>query len=299
MKVTDQIISFFLENRELIAIPITAILSAYLVTTLREKQDRKNQHLKEIKDKVFEPLKEGIDRYYLPTLEKKLVNIGINGKPKRNKFLTKEDYKKADRRLEFMFTILEPKEASSRHGTLEPLGKLPSFVPDTKFYLCVKKKHFPFFIQRWEEFKQKFDTYNKTCLEIAKKIKKEIKNQINLPPYNGGSITTPYVFEHELALFVLKKSLQENYSDLLTVEEESPLTTLYIDSKMVARGENPQEIKKCEEEVKELVQRNQIKNQTEKLAKQADALIPKVKTLRDEIERLLKQKRLPGKCEYT
>lgn len=296
MKMPDQIVSFFLENRELIAIPIAAILSAYLAATFTEKRERKKQHLKEIKDKVFEPVKEGINRYYLPTLEKKVVNIGIDMKPKHNKFVTEEDYRKANRILEPMFMILSPKEAVLRHGRIEPFGKLPSFVPDSKFYSCAKKKHFPSFMQRWEKFEQGVEGYNKRCLEIAEKIKGEIKNEINLPSYKGvfGGTNT-YMCEYDLALFILKKSLQEDYRELLHIKEEPNLTMLYVANKIVAQGKNRQEIKKCEEKVKRLVQRE---DRREELRKQANALLPEVKVLRDELERLLKQKKLSGKCDY-
>jgi len=295
----EQIVLFFQKNRDLIVIPIASILSAYLVTRFRGAQERKKQHLKEIKDKVLQPLKEGIERYYLPALEKKKVNIKIDTKSKPAKFVTEEDYKKANKRLEFTFIILEPKEAPLAYGTVEPLGKLPSFVPDLKFYSCVKKKHFPSFIRQWEEFKQKFDTYNKRSLEIAEKIKEEIKEKTNLPSFQGShGGADPWISEYDVSLFILKKSLQKDYSDLLTTKEETNISTLYVGTKQVAQGGNLQ-IKKCVRVIKELIKSAQKEEQIKELVKQADVLVPEVKRLRDKVEILLRQKRLPGKCEYT
>lgn len=295
----DQIILFFQKNRDLITIPIASILSAYLAayltTRFRRTQERKAQHLKEIKDKVFQPLKKGIDGYYLPTLKEKRVNIGIYMKPKYNKFVTKEDYKKASKQLEPMFITLSPEEARL-HPERSIYRKYSSFVPDAEFYSCVKEKHFPSFIQKWEKFKQKFDVYNERCLQIAQKIKEEIRKGTNLPSYKGNFTgTNPCICEYDLALFVLKKSLQENYNKLLTIKEETHLTILYVENKGVAKGGNLQEIKECEEKIKELVQ---TESRTTQLAKQAGALTSEAKALRDEIERLLKQKRFPNKCEY-
>lgn len=294
-----QIILFFQKYRDFIAIPIVSILSVYLATRFKGTQERKKQHLKEIKDEVFQPLKEGINRYYLPALEKKKVNIRIDARSKPTKSITKEDRKKADKRLEFTFMILEPKEAPLRYGTVEPLGKLPSFVPDTKFYSCVKKKHFPSFIQRWEEFKQRFDTYNKKCLGIAEKIKEEIKEETNLPSFKGNfSGANAYISEYDVTLFILKKSLQKDYSDLLTIKEETNITALYAGQEKVAQGKS-QKIKKCIEVIKELIELIQRENGTKELAKQADGLIPEVKKLRDDVEILLRRKKLSGKCEYA
>lgn len=268
-------------------------LGPYLAVKYNQRQRRKNQHLKEIHDKVLQPLKERIDRDYLPTLEKKIVNIQVDTRSGPTKFITHEDYKKVDRRVKPIFTILEPKEASMRHGTVEPLGKLPLFVPDSKFYSCVKEKHFPSSIERYEQFKQKFDAYNEGCLQIAEAVKEKIKNQIDLPSYDD--IANTYVAEYDLALFILKKSLQESYSETLDEGKNG----LSIARKTVVQTEDPQKIKECIEKTKELVEQVQQEKRIKELAKRTDALIPEVKDLRDELDRLLKQKRLPGKCEYT
>jgi len=276
-----------------VATMVGVFLGPRLAAKYKEKQERKNRHSKKIKTEVLQPLKDGLTNYYLPTLHEKWVHIISDTKRKRSRFISKEDYKKASKELEFELKIDDPHQSVLDRGI--PPEKTSSFIPDDKLYSCTKEKHFPQFIRTYEEFKQQFDGYNKSCLNAVEKIREEIKSQISLPSYRGVSGgTAPYIYENLLAVFVLKKRIEEDNNDFLEIEERKDIAILKTIHRNVAQG-NLKQIKECREKIENLAQE---KDSAEDLVKQAEVLIPEGGVLRNEVEKLLRQERLPGTCKY-
>lgn len=265
------------------------ILVAFFTIRYQEMQRRKKEHLKEIKNKVLNPFMEMLNRCYVPTVNGRLVNIVDTIKQKQTGLISEEEFEKASKELEFELKISDLYE-----------GTLSRFIPDDKLYSCTKAKHFPEFMKRYEEFERRFDEYHKSCLNAARKIRGEIKNEVSLPSFKGISGgTTPYICENSLAIFVLKKRVEKNNNNFLKIKENKDVASLKIMGPSAGRDEvaqgNLKQVKECKEKMENLARK---KDYAEDLVKQAELLIPKAKALRNEAEELLRQTKLPGKCKY-
>jgi len=272
-----------------IATMIGVFLGPFLAIKYKERQDRKAQHLKEIQDKVLTPIVEMLNRYYIPAVNGRLVKIDDKVKQRQDRLISKEEFEKVNKELEFELRIDEPYQ-----------GALSRFIPDDKFYSCTREQHFPEFMKRYEEFKQRFDEYNKNCLDAARKIREKIKNQVNLPSFKGTSGgTIPYICENPLAIFVLKKRVEKNNKNFLQIVQGKDVAILKIMGTIKGRDDVAQgsleQIKECKEKIENIARK---KDHAEDLIRQAEALVSDAEALRDAVEELLRQKKLPGRCKY-
>jgi len=276
-----------------IATMVGVFFGPFLATKHKEKEETKTRHFGEIKTKVLKRLKEALMNYYLPTVHEKWVNITSNAKRKPGRFVSKEDYKRANRELEFELKIDDPYQSVLDRGI--PPEKASPFIPDNKLYSCTKETHFPQFISRYEDFKRQFGKYNKSCLNAAKKIREQIKSKITLPSYTGLSGgTTPYICDDLLAIFVLKKRVEEKNNDFLDIEDRKDVSILKTRDRNLAQG-TPKQIKECTEKIQNIARDTEC---AEDLVKQAKALVPAAETSIDEAEELLRRESLPGTCKY-
>lgn len=256
-------------------------LAVWLAIHLRHLADRE-KHFEDIKHKVFKPIKQRLERYYIPVLKGKYTNIDITVESTNvTTIISNEDVK--NRECRFKFKIKSPEE----------IPKIISLKEDLLPYSCTKDKHFPKLITEWENFRNRFNAYSNKCVEITEQIEEKIKSKINMPSYTGKNCEKNWIFSDRLALFVFQK-LMEIPTDILRIQNmKDPITELMFQSYQCARG-TPEELNDCKRKVEDL---GRDKSGVSSLTNQAKQLGSEATKLQDEFEKLSCQTKLPHKCK--
>ncbi len=257
-----------------------AFLAVWLVIHLRHLDDRK-KHFEDIKNKVFKPINQRLERYYIPVLKGQYTNIDMVESTNVTTIISDEDVK--NREYRFEFKIKPPEE----------IPKIISLKEDLLPYSCTKDKHFPKLITEWENFRNTFNAYSNKCVEITEQIEEKIKSKINMPSYTRKNCEKNWIFSDILALFVFQK-LMEIPTDILRIQNmKDPITELMFQSYQCARG-TPKELNDCKRRVEDLAK---DKSGVSSLTKQVKQLESEATKLQDEFEKLSCQTKLPHKCK--
>jgi len=257
------------------------LLAVWLTIHLRHL-DAREKHFEDIKNKVFRPIKQRLERYYIPVLKGKYPNIDITAEPTNiTTIVSDEDIKNREYRFEFK---------------IKPPEEIPKIIPLKEYlpsYSCTKDKHFPKLMTEWENFRNRFDAYSNKCVEITEQIEEEIKRKVNMPSCTRKNREKNWIFSATLAWFVFQK-LMEIPTDILRIQNmKDPITELTFQSYQCARG-TPEELKDCKKKVEDL---GKDKTRVSSLAKQAKQLGSEATKLQDKFEKLSYQTKLPHKCK--
>ncbi len=265
-------------------------IPSFIKSRICSKEELKQKHLADIKKEVFEPMLRILDETYVPVLEGKKTTIEYTAKNVWGKGV---DVKQHSGELRFDLEITSPESENRRNWNIPP----PKI--NQNLYQDIKENHYNEFINNIEKFHSEFIAFGNKWLSYAVEIQKIIEGEITLPLFDGDTTKESFVNSKALAGYIIEKI--NGISPLpITISEHRNSILLqgwtFSDGNPVGLNGKPEDVKRCIDLVNRLIADD--KKYVE-LHPDQENLLTRVKSLRRELDQIIKTYKLPGKCEYV
>jgi hypothetical protein len=268
---------------------ILSVLGNFFKVFFKKWPTYHDAHLRDIKEKVVTPIKNIILQYYIPILQFTTPNLFV---------CNDSIYSNQKKVSQPMITGYQEKIKTKEISWPEvPAGHE---IHELLYRDVIDCHRLPE-ITRFKTFKDQFDSYNKSCLEYANRIKIELLERSSLPDIQRGiNPQKRWINANELAIFIYERQMGINtLGHLIEQFLSEGARELYLEglgrSYAKVEGVETEKIKKLIELCDDL-----SSNETEvnKLKLEAKTLFDEISKLSIDIEKFLSANRLPGKCFY-
>jgi hypothetical protein len=273
---------------------VGSVIVASLTESLRSKNEKKDNHLREIKNQVLQPMIQQIEKHYLPILRFRNSNLMVSQVPTK-KVAAKLSEQPVN--YELKVVVWEPGINSGVVSPGDPDEK-SGYVLDEGLLADCRENHFKDLIGSWDSLAREVRKYNETCLELSDRITKEVSSKLKLPIATywdiPGEFVTPAlgfeIYQRMVALgsTQLSQTVQAmGYGNVLNVRlGASKVAQLKPDSPpTLMEGVLSEAIEFHTHEAKGIISL-------------AEGLAPRLENLLKGLLKQFETQKLPGKCDY-
>jgi hypothetical protein len=271
-----------------------SVIVAGLTESLRSKNEKRADHLRELKSKVLQPVIQQVDKHYLPILKFRNSNLSVNLVPNK-KIAAKLTEQPVDYRLEVV--VWNP--GITPGLVSEDPDEKSGFALDSGLLADCREHHFQKLMTTWNDLQRAMKKYNEDCLSFSDKITEEIRTKLGLPKANTwnqpGEYVTPAlgfeVFQRMVGLGFIQFS-----TDVQAMGYGNVLNVRMGGSKVAQlRGDAPPD--QIENAIGESIEIH--REEAKGIVERAGSLVPKFEQFAKEMVEQLETQKLPGKCSYV
>jgi len=259
------------------------------VEYLRRRHEKGQFHFQQLRELVFDPLKQELVGHYIPILERQDGLLRLDTEEKSSTFDPLHGKK-----IEWSMK-LAVKSASLDPGCT--VGDYQRFIDyDATFphlYHDTKISHFPELCQRWEFFRERVKRLGEQSLERCLIWQRRLEEHVHLPIRQGLSTPPPWADYVVLSLYFYEQ-LWWRHPNGASVFQESGYSALRFQSYDLVRGDQ-HHIATCLATVGKLLETESVAD----LISLAEQLKPEATALKGEFERLVLAQLPLRSCPYV
>lgn len=254
-----------------------AVMAGIWLERRRGARARRQEHLREIQDKVFRPLNQKVRGYFLPMLLPAASNIELQEEHGLRTGVVATEYS-WERREQLQ--VVHPDLSSIE-------------TPSHALYDCSKRVHYPEVIHQYEVLEADVNDYQSQCLAYVQSLAERIEQHIGLP----NQPPAPWVRAEALALHIYQRQRGfVAHGVRLRDAPTNPTNTVELPGGSgVIIQVTQAEANRALELVTELENSRERLNE---LHSRAATLRQRAVELGDTLERLLYTSSLKGKCDF-
>jgi len=279
----------------LISAAVSAVISFFagiFTERLRQKHSKKDAHFQEIKTIVLGYIQDQLVDHYLRILESKEGALVIGSEQ-----ITKLEETSSSYQVVLWKPVLRVKPpqiscVSSVGGTFE-LQRHEETYPH--LYRDAKERHFSKLFIRWEQLDSRFHVFCVGCLELCQHLAKKLEESIRVPLRVESSQQENWVNYPRLSVFIYERLFGVSNGGLNLYEQPIKWRLDWYGDQC-GQG-TKDEMERCKEIVDSLLKSE--KASAKPFIEEARRLKPDLIAIKDELERLVLQRSLPGRCEYV
>ena len=252
----------------------------------RRRHERAQLHLQQLRDLLFEPLRQQIIGHYLPILERQDGLIRLD---------TREQSSTYDplhgKTIEWTLQLVVKSASPSIGWTVGEHQRIADY--DATFphlYQDAKTAHFPELFKRWEHFQERVQQLGKESLAQCLSWQHQLEKQRPLPVRENISTSLPWCNYVALSQYVYEQ-LWRSHPNGAGSFQESGCWVIRFDNYDLARGEQ-KDLAVCLEAVAKLVRTESVAG----LITLADQVKVEGIALKEEFERLMLTQLPLGSC---
>ena len=267
---------------------VGAFVSPMLLSRFQEQRRVKRDHLDTIKEQVLRPLREELERLYLPLLQGELgpvtlghVVIPVEGSVTQS-------------RTTWDWTLAKRRNPVRQVFPIDDTSKSASEITQ-ELYEDAKRHHYRRFIRKLEAFKAGVESYTDEWMAYAEELSQVVVDCTGLPVVTAALANTgaPWVNARGLAVFVVDWQLG--------VIPQGPIRgpdgrSLQMSGQTMAQVSTEEAIQRILDVLDELCH---DRGRVEDLQGRAEPLVRETIVLLGEIDQLLLTSKLPGRCRLT
>jgi hypothetical protein len=269
-----------------------SVIVASLTERLRNSNEKKAAHLRQIKTDVLQPIRFRVTNHYLPILQFRNSNLTATNLISK-KIAAKLNEQPVDYALDIL--VWEPGANPVVVGSDEKSG----YEIDSTLLSDCREHHYVTLLKKWDNLLSDVNAYNDSCLRMSQKLTEEIRAKLDLPLAKvwdqAGEYVTPAlgfeVFQRMIGLGNIQFSTSEQdmgYGKALQVR---------LGASKIAQlkaGSSPQQFEKVLDGSIDL-HRDEIR----RMMDNAQAQAQNFEGFAGDLTKALESQKLPGKCSYV
>lgn len=247
----------------------------------KRTQDKRENHLRDIQEKVFKPILKILEDHWLLIVERKRVCLGIDERK------TYENNSVGHDLISIKYLIVT-------------YGESVLSKPNPYLYKDAIDNHFTPVLKDYESFKLTANQYINDCLSYAEEVKNLLTQRISLQEYdpfaNRNINQEEWIRSSHLAIYIVREQmLLSNLNSVLKVEDNPVQPALKVIKEFyweLVQCLNP---KKIGEIIHEIISK---KDRANELISSANKLSSVVLSIKDEMEKLCLSGNITGDCDF-
>jgi hypothetical protein len=274
---------------------IGAVIVADRTESLRSRNEKRDNHLREINDHVLQPMTRQIDKHYLPILRFQNSNLAVNQVPTK-KVAAKLTEQPVDFGLEVV--IWRP---GVNMGVVSPgdLDEKSGYIMDEGLLADCRENHFQGLVGRWDQLVKEMNKYNQNCLDFSNRITKEVASKLKLPIASYWDLPGEFVTP-AMGFEIYQRMVAIGYTQLSQVVQSmgyGNVLNVRLGASKVAQLKPDTPPTVIEGVLAEAIDFHT--HEAKGIVSIAEVLIPKSESLLKDLVRQEETQKLPGKCSYT
>lgn len=245
----------------------------------RQVHEAKQAHFEDIKNVVLGYLKGQLIDHYLRILERKEGILAEGTEPISGKLIL----------------AAKPPQLSLARTLGQSIALQNHAESYPHLYHDAKENHFPKLFRMWEQFDVRFQDFARKSIQFGQQLAKTLEEQSKIPPRTYSFPQERWINYVRLSIFVYERLWGVSNGALVVNEQSDKWLLKWFGTDDCGQGTKEQ-MESCKAIVDELLVSE--KKAVPPLLEEAQHLKPELISIKDEVERLIWKKRLPGNCEY-
>jgi len=255
---------------------LVAYLTGMRLELFRRNVRVRDEHLKQLKDNVLDPIHVLLRDFYIPACELRhgVIERRVQVRTQRPPSVTETDFLRTD-----FYLQAKNSNPDITIAIQQAVVGRPDVESDTVFYPDAKAHHYSELLGRWETFKASFDDATQQCLAYVQGIRDRLSKEIGLPALPQNYPAPDMWASYELlAMFIYERQLGINWNNASVYPKGNNLMTLRWSGEDLIYATTKDEVDKTLKMVADLIE---DASQIEQLKKPFCNLLPEAEALAD------------------